>query len=787
MQARVKSLIPIVLLVLSNLFVLGQHVKINEVCPAGTDKHKDIYGDNSDWIELYNSGSEDINLSGYGLSDKELNLRKWIFPDLIIPAKSYKLVFASNKNIVINDELHTNFKISKEHEELFLTNEKGVIIDYILVENIPENYSLARINKEENNFYITNNATPNADNNSSNGLFWSHSSGYYDEGILLKLHVADSLCKIYYTLNGNTPTSSDLPYTEPIPLGPEPNSKPIYSFIPTTPLQGEPQLNDFKWKVPKEVNQIHTIRFACVKKGEIQDQIQTNAYIIGVRHKYRYTFPVVSLVIDSMHLFDYEQGIYIPGKRFDEKGFNWWPEGNYHNNGDEWERQASIQYFNKNGNLAFESIVGIRMRGYGSASYPQKSFNVFFRSEYGQPNINYPIFQNFGNRKFKRIIFRNGGNDFLKSHFKDAMLQFLFSEMDLELQDIKPAILFINGEYWGIHNIREKYDKYYFKYKFGIHEDSVNLLSICGQLEEGSNKDYIELLDFMEQNPMVDDENYEYVLTQIDIDNFIDFLQVEIFTANYDWPCNNFKIWKPETPDAKWRFLIYDLDYSFGYDFNSDYNAQSMIHATQTGSSWPYCDCSNYLFRNLLTNDKFKERFINRFAEHLNNTFSLSKMNSAINYFESLYAPEIKEHIDRWNYPATVNIWHNEIQKLRDFAKYRPCAMVMDIVHYFNLSSFNFECISDSALQQFDKPLHLYPNPSKGSFSIFNTIDSDIDDAILTIHNSFGVEVFRQTQISITSQQSFPVFLTHLKDGVYIASLLFNNQVFRKPIVIVNS
>ena len=210
-------------------------------------------------------------------------------------------------------------------------------------------------------------------------------------------------------------------------------------------------------------------------------------------------------------MFDYENGIYIPGRRHDDDGWAWWPHGNYHNRGIEWEREMHISYFQENGELVLDTDAGMRMRGLGSTSNPQKSFNVYFRNDYGLKVANLSLFPDSASEKFKRLTFRNSGHDFLQTHFKDALLQRIAEPLDLDLQAFKPAILYINGEYWGIHNIREKYDEHHFNYQYGVDPDEVNVLGICGEIEEGENSEYLELLTYLNDHDLDDQENYDYV------------------------------------------------------------------------------------------------------------------------------------------------------------------------------------------------------------------------------------------------------------------------------------
>lgn len=764
--------------------VLGQDVVINEFVSSNDTIIQDIDGDFSDWIELYNLRNYDISLVNYGLSDNKNSVDKWVFPEVVIPANGYLLIFASGKDKFQDSELHANFKISQSGETLILSDDEGEIISEIEAIYVPTDNSYACFTDGSEIMIITNTATPNASNNVSEGIYCSHPSGFYSNSFELELVKANNIQQIYYTLTGETPTVNSTLYTTPITI--ENNSQTPYniSSIPTTPLSGPDQLYDFIWKEPVQVNKCNIIRFGAFENGVLHGDVYSKSYFVDSEIVERYEFPVVSLVTDSLNLFDYDTGIYIPGKRFDENGFNWWPEGNYHNKGDLWERDIHITYFENTGEIVFETDAGMRMRGNSSAANPQKSFNVYFRKEYGMGNIEYPIFNNSQAEKFKRLIFRNSGRDFLYTHFKDAMLQRVMSTMNLEIQDFQPAVVFFNGEYWGYHNIREKYDKYYFKYKYGIAEDDINILGICGSTEEGDNTDYLGVLSFISQNDLSIDENYSFVSNRVDIDNFIDFQIAEIYFANYDWPCNNYKIWKDNNPKSKWRFLIYDLDFSFGSDYRCSYSAESMEHATSTENSWPYCECSNVLFRKLLTNDDFKDQFLTRFADCLRNTFNTNRVIGIIDEFELLFANEVEEHIERWNYPSTVGDWKSELDILREYATKRPCYMTNNIVAFFNLPVYELDCSNIGISMENNVDLLLFPNPNDGHFSLYNNSMTDIENGRATLVNSIGNVVFTLKNISIAKNQKFYFHFNYLTEGVYILLLEYNNKLTNQKVVI---
>lgn len=760
------------LLILFSNYAHSQNIIINEIMSANNDFLADKDGDYSDWIELYNDENQPINLQGIKISDDENELEKWTFPNVTIPAKGFLLIFASGKNIVDGTELHTNFKIKQSGETLFLSNANQVISTIPAV-NLPTDYSYGLLpNGVYANFYEP---TPNAENTNGQGIYISHNSGFYDNEFLLTLISINSNQQIHYTLNGKVPTTNDQIYTSPLLIKNQSNRQNIVSDIPTTVLQMPPELNQKEWIAPQNVYKGNVIRYALFENDSLVSPIYSKTYFVDSTMKDRYAFPIISLVTDSLNLFDYEKGIFVPGKRFDDLGYDPYPKGNYNIRGIDAERSIHVTYFDNDGFLGFESDAGMRIRGQGSAVLPQKSLNIYFKSEYGENNIEYPIFKY--TEENKRLIFRNSGQDFTRTHFRDALLQSIIEPLGLELQDFQPAILFINGEYWGIHNLREKYDRFYFKSRYGIHEDSINMLGHCGYAEEGDNSDYMELLDYISNNNLSENVHYEYVKSKIDIENFIDFQIAEIYFANFDWPCNNYKVWKTNEADSKWRFMIYDLDISFGSsERHNGYNRLGMQQAARTYENAPHCQCSNKLFRNLIQNEQFNNLFLERFEMHLKTVFEVENVVQQINQFRDLYEPEMQEHIDRWNYPSNLTEWNEHIAAMKEFAIKRPCFIKEDLMSFFDLETFDFECKPTETFEN-QHGLLLYPNPNNGLLYIENTNSFLSISGNLQIIDLQGRVVFQQNNVTLYDYQLANIDLTNLTNGVYF--IRFQNEEFQ--------
>tara|TARA_B100000575_G_scaffold94823_1_gene75563 strand:+ start:1371 stop:3704 length:2334 start_codon:yes stop_codon:yes gene_type:complete len=756
----------------------SQNIIINEIMSSNESSILDKDGDSSDWLEIYNSSNQILNLENFSISDDIKSLDKWKFPSIEIYPQNFLLIFCSGKDILDINELHTSFKINQSGEQLFLVNNKKQIISSTPAVYIPKNQSFGSVIDGDSirDFFIK--PSPGSSNTLSNPIYFSHSSGFYSTDFHLELLSNVKNNQIYYTIDGSIPNHKSLLYNNPILI--TNNNNYNISLIPTTVMDGPDRINEYIWQLPKNIPKVSIIRFASFKNDTIQTPVYSNTYFVGDKYKSRYSFPILSLITDSVNLFDYETGIYIPGKTFDEEGFGWWPSGNYHNRGYDWERDVYISYFDKERLIGFETDAGMRIRGYGSAVFPQKSLNIYFREEYNFDKINYPIFSNENPIFYKRLILRNSGNDFLSTHFRDALLQDLLKPLNLETQHFAPSVVFINGEYWGLHNIREKYDKYYFKYRFDIDEENLNLISYCGyEVEEGSADNYFEIENFVYENDISIDENYNFLKNEIDIENFIDFIISEIYYANYDWPCNNYKIWKTNDENSKWRFLIYDLDWSFGYNERSSYNTPSLEHATYVSDGWPHCGCSNIFFRKMLENNEFQDQFLDKFLYHLKNTFDSELLINKINEYKTLFESEIEEHINRWGYPRSISNWIMSIEDLKFFAVNRPCFMKKNIMNYFNLENFDFQC---EELKLEDYEISTFPNPNNGFFTLL--INFPITNGAKIIVSNLSGKIVYEEQNYQQYNSYKNLDLNFLKTGLYIVNIKTDQISLKSKILI---
>lgn len=271
---------------------------------------------------------------------------------------------------------------------------------------------------------------------------------------------------------------------------------------------------------------------------------------------------------------------------------------------------------------------------------------------------------------------------------RDAAAQLIVRHLNFDTQAYSPAIVFINGEYWGIKNIREKYDKHYLERVYGVDPENIDLISGIRDVEEGSLDYYQEMSKYITENNMSDTAHYARVSTYMDIDNYINYYSSQIYFGNNDWPQNNIAFWRLRTPyspnaqpghDGRFRWMMFDVDRSFAFGYLASDSIDLLIHVTDTSAS------HSKLILSLLNNSEFKREFINRQADLLNSTFLPHRIISIIDSIAENIEPVIGEHIRRWNKPSSISSWNNSIKKMRSFAHNRPHFLRSHIMKYFNL------------------------------------------------------------------------------------------------------
>jgi len=717
---------------------ISQEVVINEIMSANETNHLDEDGDYSDWIELYNTTSSTINLNNFHLSDGFNNMEKWSFPNVTIPSGGFLVVFLSGKDrSVAGSQLHANFKLKATGEYVILSNEFGTVVDHFLPISLEKDNSYGRLPDGTNNVGYLTIPSPDSSNNISDFVQFvdfSHPQGFYSNSFDLELECDDS---IYYTLDGSLPNSQSILYNSAIHITNNASNK--LSLIPTTHETFVfPQLN---------AQQGIVIRAQPFKNGVASGPVHNRTYFT---HSHSYPFDVLSVVMDSLSLFDQDSGIYVPGIHFDTLNPGW--TGNYYQRGDDWERKCSVTLFDRNGKAAFTENMGVRISGNKSRSLQQKSLRFYLRREYGKSRLSYPFFNERDYGEVKRFIARSAFTSWWKrnSLFRDELVHALanLKEMNLDVQMAHPSIIFINGEYWGIHTIKERQDEHYLNSIYGVHKDSIDIINGNLSAELGSSQDFVDLIDFIKLNNLSDPENYEHVAEQIDVENFIDYYILETYFGNMDWPGNNSRLWRPQTEGGKWRFLLYDLDATIGNQYWDPFERIDTLS-----------DVQSLLLRSLWSNETFKNEFICRYNYLLVTAFHPDLMRELINRFKKKYAPAIPKHILRWSNPQSFQHWDESCEYMRQFLVDRP-----DIIHQYLLDYFQLNNFDEISCQQKEMSgISVYPNPAN-TLAYLNLNNLELIGGTVSLYDARGT-LINQAPVEYMTQH---LQVADLRSGLYI-------------------
>ena len=279
--------------------------------------------------------------------------------------------------------------------------------------------------------------------------------------------------------------------------------------------------------------------------------------------------------------------------------------------------------------------------------------------------------------------------------FREGMAHTLIKTgMKVDYVDYRPSVLFINGQYWGIHNIREKLNEHYVEEHHNVNGENIDLIEISKDVK-ANNGDviaYNEMINYMTTNSLAIQSNFEHIASIVDLDEYIDYQIAQIYAANGDWPGSNMKLWRERKAGSKWRWMIYDLDFTFGGNGQGQYYTNTLAQATATnGPEWPNPPWSTLMFRKLLENTGFRNEFIQRYAAHLNTTFEKNRVHAMIDSLALGIASEIPRHKSRWPQSISLDMknWAGNIQIMKDFATYRPDTSMKHFREKFSLPGIN--------------------------------------------------------------------------------------------------
>ena len=428
--------------------------------------------------------------------------------------------------------------------------------------------------------------------------------------------------QVRYTLDGSTPHSSSTLYSGPI-------------NITTTKV----------------------LRAQCYETGKAPGPITTRTYLIGETQG---SLPYVSVVADPETLFGNTIGIYT--NQHETTTGNYGLKDVYKGK----DAPGHVEFFPAGGAAGFRANCGIRIGGENNWVHPQKALNISVQGKYGDDEIKYDLFPGSQLPIHNAFTLRDGGDNWELDMLRDCLFPKLAAgRLAVDTADYRPSVVFINGAYYGIHDIRQRWDETWFGQKYHLAADKIDHL-LYGHVEsssvslggaKGSSADWLELMAFLNTADLTTNTNWAFVESKIDTDSFMDFVISESYSNNISW-LHNREFWKEKKAGAKWKWFLTDMDRTFFTD-------------TLTGVLADMLATDDVLKR-LKLNIGFKQRLAQRYAAHMAGTFQPTRVQTIISQLDNEVSAEIPRHVSRWAPSGTtVAVRASNIQQIKDYATQR--------------------------------------------------------------------------------------------------------------------
>ncbi|MBQ3751141.1 MAG: CotH kinase family protein [Bacteroidales bacterium] len=572
-------------------------------------------------------------------------------------------------------------------------------------------------------------------------VVFSQKGGVYSNPFTVSLQCTNSQYLIHYTLNGATPTAASPTYSQPFSLGPHLYSTSNFYTIPTAP--------ENHIYMPESVLRAIVIRAAAFDaNGNRVSPVVTQSYFIKSLNCDLHQLPVISLCADSAALFDQDTGILVPGVHFDPENPDW--TGNYYENGRAWERLCNVEYYGA-GNGGFNQQAGLRTHGGNGRRHQQKGLKIYAREEYGKKRFVHKIFDDCDVVRFKHLALKPFVSAWNESGLTDCLSGRIGRNLDLDVLAARPAVLFINGEYWGIYYIQERSDERYLENHYNINPDACVIVgNWWGLPEAGDPANFNTLMDWVENADLSDSTAYSYIESQIDIHNFIDYQIYEIFSANTDWPVNNMRCWQID--GRKWRWIFYDGDGCFLFPAFDGF-----AHATsESTQEWPTNAHSTLMFRKLLQNKQFQQQFVTRYNELSNRHLAYNYTGRYLREIQSEIENEVSQQSQRFGTPKSMQSWRSDCKAVDRFLKQRPDNMHKDILDFFHLKE-----------EPLPVAFAVFPNPASKQITIQFPADH-FGLMEVRIANMSGQCCFSHIYAFQEGNNSIQIDVQNLRAGTYI-------------------
>lgn len=626
-------------------------VTINEYSASNLATYFDDFGAYDDWVELYNESNMPVDISGWYISDKSDKPTKYQFPaGTIVPANGYKMVVCSGRDLQNTSEVHTNFKLSQTERKdiLLLSDEAEVEQDFTEMIITNENHSVAKMDGE---WMVDLSPTPNGENDAQYTRYATAptiqlEAGFYSESVTVEIVNNEENSVLRYSIDGNR-------------------------VRPSSPIYDGPLTIDATAVVKaRSYSEDNTVR---------PSRMDFSTYFINEE----FTLPVFSVAADG-----------VKDLANDDDG-----QGGYS------RPVGSVEYFNVDKERESFSYGELNRHGQDSWSLNHRSLDYICRDEMGYTKaIKAELFPQKSRDEFQRLMFRASGDDNYpaisggthagSAHVRDEYVHTLALEggMELDVRTPQRAIVFLNGEYWGVYGLREKIadhdyiGEYYDQGKFDIQFNST-----WGNYEQryggqAAANDWLDLQDFILTNDMGNEANYNYVDSLLNTTSLIDWILINTNTVAADWLQWNTGWWRGMDPDGKhkkWGYIVWDLDATFDYyiNYTGVPNTTPTAVPCDVEELFQWVDeCQqNVIFLRLLDqNADFRELYYQRYADMMNTAFTCENMLETLDRMIAEIEPEMPRQVERWGGSGdSMNEWENNVARLRGFIEER-CTLLDD-------------------------------------------------------------------------------------------------------------
>jgi hypothetical protein len=621
--------------------LLGLHsaqaqIRINELLAVNaTTIHDPDFGEFSDFVELHNHSANSISLAGYTLSDNPAEPQKWALPAMTLAPGALLLLwtddqdkrpgdtaFVAYKNAVVTvNGLHTNFRLSGDGEYIGLFDPQGKLTDEITYYTQAGDVSFGRHVAAPEQWHYFAEPTPGKPNSSYGSAsmeipgepVFSLSEGFYANPQMLVLSTPEPGAHIRFTYDGSTPNANSPIFSDSLPL-----------------------------------NISLTIKARLYVPGKMPGRVVSKTYFINENNQ----LPVLAISTNAANLYDFDFGILQ--KAIKDR-----------------EVPATIEYFEPlSGTRAFSAGVGLRVFGTSIYNLPQRPISVRFKEKYGDEVLKYPLFKGKPISRYSAFLLRNGGNDYNTAYFRDGLgVNLVKGKMDLDFQDYQPCVVFINGEYNGIYELRERLDEQYIGRNHEVNPDNLDYLEDSLHVVSGDQYAFRELMDFVEKNDLSDSTAFARVAAEVDLNEFTNFVILRAFIGYQIADLNN-RYWRNRDTDSKWRWIASDLEHAFGQLSGDPVEVNTIAKLAAYSGDLP--EWSTLLFNRLLQNPAFRDEFIQRSAACLNTFFQPALTLAATDSLKTLLQFQMPRHIGRWQTPPSVQQWQANVGLIKTFLEKRP-------------------------------------------------------------------------------------------------------------------